>query len=289
MNRILFYKLFFIIFLLTLVFPRSIDAIEKNYKEILNIGENRREYYQLHKNILTYEVTGPMTIEIICRRAVPKKEIKPWKFGYQFKVDEQPTVVVNHEKENSSGLYSSQHPGHGYTKAGKHVVKIPAGYHFLKLEPEMKTSPPMLIRIITKTESKSGQNSRFLKPEGDYSLKKLIISDKSFRYFELTFGVDLRYIVDGAGELKIISRLAFDDRMTGEEPYRIRVWEDDQVIGTYFFSTERSEVTGVEDNKMLVPGKWRSCLIPSSDGAHNFRLELLEKDRTVYIKGLFYQ
>ena len=38
-------------------------------KEILNIGEKRRTYYQLHNDPLHYKVNGPLSLEIIARKA----------------------------------------------------------------------------------------------------------------------------------------------------------------------------------------------------------------------------
>ncbi|NQU68293.1 MAG: hypothetical protein HQ510_10155 [Candidatus Marinimicrobia bacterium] len=289
MNRIRFYKSLQFIFILTLLFPKAMDPLEKEYKEILTIGEKRRAYYQLHRNNLTYEITGPQTLEINCRRAVPEKEVKPWKFGYQLILDEQSAVTINHERENSHGVVSSQHPGHGYTKSGKHVVKIPAGSHILQLKPDKSTSPPLLVRMVTIKESRSGQTSTLLTPEGEHILQLIQVNEKSFRYIELQQGNDILFSVDSPGELNVISRLAFDDRMTGEEPYRIRIWENNQVIGTYYFSTERSEESMVESNKKLVPGKWRSCLVDTKEGTNVYKLELLDKDRMVYIRGLLYK
>ncbi|MFQ6609901.1 MAG: hypothetical protein ACE5D7_03770 [Fidelibacterota bacterium] len=289
MNLIRFYRFFLIFLSISILCPKAIDPVEKDLKEILNIGEKRREYFQLHKNDLTYEIEGPLTLEIYSRRAVPLKEIKDWRFGYQILLDDQPSVATEYFKKNSSGVTSSQHPGHGYTKSGRHIVKIPSGSHVIRLTPEKDSSPPLLIRIIVKKKSRSGEESELLDPQGENVTRYIQINEKTFKYIELTPGSDIIYSINKKGELNLISRLSFDDRMTGEEPYRLRIWEDDQVIGTYYFSTERSAESTVRDDKKSVPGKWRSCLVNTKSGSVNYRIELLDKDRKVYVRGIFYQ
>jgi hypothetical protein len=72
--------------------------------------------------------------------------------------------------------------------------------------------------------------------------------------------------------------------MGREEDYRIQVLDNGKVVGTYYFSTDRSEVTTVDGQNGVVPGAWRSCDVKLGKGMHEIKLRLMDKDRQVFIK-----
>ncbi len=289
MSRNLFYKSVFAILLWSVSSSAVIHPVEKDEKEILTIGDKRRTYYQLHRAPLNFEVNGPKRLEILCRRAVPGKEDKTWKFGYRLIVDDQEPVIVRHEGVKSKGVKSSQHPGHAYTRSGKHIIKLPKGSHKVRLEPLKKNSPPMLIRVLSRKMEKSGEVGKLIIPEDGLTPVHVKVGDKSIRYYELSGEEEITVTATGPGRLDILNRLVFEDWMTGEQPYRIRITEDGQVIGTYFFTSQRSEVSTVTEDKTVVPGKWRSCDIKVDEGIHQYKITLLNKGIKVYIRPLEYR
>ena len=76
--------------------------------------------------------------------------------------------------------------------------------------------------------------------------------------------------------------------MGQEESYRLRVREGDKVIGTYYFSTERSSASLIEGRPLKVPGKWRSCEINVPSGKHRYDFEVLGKEKSVLIRFILY-
>ena len=70
------------------------------------------------------------------------------------------------------------------------------------------------------------------------------------------------------------------------ENYQIRVWRDDTIYGTYFFSTEKSEDSIIKEDKKVIPGKWRSCEVNLSKRKHTYSVELLDKGKKVFVRCL---
>ncbi|MBC8478996.1 MAG: hypothetical protein H8D46_00915 [FCB group bacterium] len=266
----------------------TLIPVEEDKKEILNIGDKRRTYYQLHTETLNYTVTGPRTLEIIARKAVPRKLEDATDYGYFITLDENEPIEVTYKKKKSASINSPRHPGHSYTRSGTYNLTIPAGEHTLTLKPQQKRSSPVLIRIIVQTDHTVRGEGAFVTPVTREHPDHLIISDKSIRYFSLTAQSPIMLELDGPGRLEIISRLAFEDWMTDEAPYRLRVSIGDQVIGTYFFITEKSEVSLIQEDKARVPGKWRSCEFELQTGRKQYTVELLDPDKKVYIRALEY-
>ncbi|MBC8175543.1 MAG: hypothetical protein H8E82_07815 [Candidatus Marinimicrobia bacterium] len=289
MNRNRFYKIFLFLIGFSVLFGKSINPVEKDKKEILIINGKRRTYYQIHGNSLHYEIHGPKRIEIICRRAVPRRDKKEKTFGYKLILDESNPITVQHNENISRGVKSSQHPGHGYTHSGKYFLNIPDGKHTITLEPLEKRSSPVLIRILMERFRKDKGDRKFIESTTEAALKHLKINKKKLRYFELTDKISVEFELTGPRWFEVYSRLAFEDWMANEGSYRLRIIKDGKELGTYFFTTEKSEQSIIVEDKTLVPGKWRSCEVDVKAGKYQYSIELLDKNKKVYIRCLEYE
>jgi len=266
---------------------KMISPVEKDQKEILTISGKRRSYFQLHGNSLSYEIKGPKRIEIIARRAVPKREEREKSFGYILQLDTLSQILVEHTASKSKGVSSSQHPGHGYTKAGHYYVTIPDGNHVLRIEPVKERSKPVLVRIIENKFEKPSNSGTFIQPDS-VDVHHIKLQDKRVRYSPLAFGNSISIHAEDFSQLVIYSRLTFQNWMNGVDTYRLRISKGQQLIGTYFFSTERSEVSEVEEDKTVIPAKWRSCEIDVKGDDIPYTLELLDEGKLVYIRCIGY-
>ena len=62
----------------------------------------------------------------------------------------------------------------------------------------------------------------------------------------------------------------------------------DRVLGTYYFNTERSPSSQIEERMDRVPGKWRSCKVDVPKGKHRFNIEVLDRDKVVLTRFILY-
>jgi hypothetical protein len=267
---------------------KTVTPEQKDKKEILIIGEKRRTYYQLHRDELVYNIKGPLRLRVIARRAVPRRDNKLQLFGYSMILDKEDELTVKHEQKRSKGVTSPQHPGHGYTQSGKYYLNIPSGLHTLVLRPLTKRSSPVLIRLLTDRFEKKVEG-RLLIPDDETTLKHLQVEEKKYRYYQLIPGNKIAVSIEEAKEIVVLSRLAFEDGMPSEESYRLRIRKDEKLLGTYFFTSEKSDVSTIVEDKDIVPGKRRTAEVEVDGSASTVTVELLDKGKRVYIRCVGYE
>jgi len=267
---------------------KTVTPEQKDKKEILIIGEKRRTYYQLHRDELVYNIKGPLRLRVIARRAVPRRDNKLQPFGYSMILDKEDELTVKHEQKRSKGVTSPQHPGHGYTHSGKYYLNIPSGLHTLVIRPLTKRSSPVLIRLLTDRFEKKVEG-RLLIPDDETTLKHLQVEEKKYRYYQLIPGNKIAVSIEEAKEIVVLSRLAFEDGMPSEENYRLRIRKDEKLLGTYFFTSEKSDVSTIVEDKDIVPGKRRTAVVEVDGSASTVTVELLDKGKRVYIRCVGYE
>ena len=274
------------IIILSILQGETILPSERDKKEILTINEKKRTYYQLHNTSLTYKMAGPKRVEIIARGVVPKKGYKVVRFAYKLTTDNGDSIIISQNAVKTKNITSSQHPGYGFTLPGKYFINIPKGNHWFKIEPIPKADSPVVIRVRVKEFEKGDKDRQFVKSIAGTNPKHLLIGKKSIRYYELKHGERLQFEPKNFSKLTLLSRLGFMNGMSNYENYQIRVWRDDTIYGTYFFSTEKSEDSIFKEDKKVIPGKWRSCEINLLKRKHTYSVELLDKGKKVFVRCL---
>ncbi len=258
-------------------------------KEILIISSKRRLYYSMEDKGLSYTVFGPRRLEFISRLPVNTKRKKSHPFSYTIIIDGSDTVDVNHKYYPDKRIRSVQHPNQYVTYSGNYFVNIPTGKHEIRIAPNDAQRIPVLIRVIGKEFSSTSDTKINLVPTAHQPAKHIVTGTKEIKYYELQAGIPLQITGDGPGLLKITSRLAFNSRMGREEVYRLKVSQGIKVIGTYYFTSERSTNSTIKEAPELVPAKWRTCEIEVPAGKQTFDITLLEKDRTVLLRFTEYK
>tara|TARA_Y100000748_G_scaffold14183_1_gene11273 strand:- start:2064 stop:2939 length:876 start_codon:yes stop_codon:yes gene_type:complete len=291
MSQIVYYRklLFIIIASLSLQLEARLIKPSKNgeEKEVLMINGKRRLYFPLKDDGLEYSIKGPSRIEFISRYPVLRGKKKSHSFKYKILVDRD-TINVNHRYKVQRAIKSVQHPKHKYTYSGNYFINLDDGAHTIRLLPIEGHKYPVLLRVITKDFESTGKNKTFLKPMVHKSAVKLNTEGKKIDYFECNPGIPLQIEAKGEKILRIITRLEFSEQMGQEESYRLRVREGKKIIGTYYFSTERSSASQIENRSDKVPGKWRSCELNVPKGKHRYDFEVLDKEKSVLTRFILY-
>tara|TARA_B100000315_G_scaffold260753_1_gene324840 strand:+ start:11258 stop:12091 length:834 start_codon:yes stop_codon:yes gene_type:complete len=275
--------------LVTLSHGETVSPSEKEKKEILTINGKRRTYYQIHENNLTYEIKGPKRLEVVSRRAVPKMDKKKKKYGYYLILDNNDTINVDHKERISKVVQSTLHPGHGYTKSGSYFLNIPSGHHQVTLTPLGKRSSPVLVRVLTTRFEKAEKEGKFIHPINETELVHLKGPSRKLRYYRLSEGEKIEFDFSQFSNVLILSRLAFENWMSSDESYRLRIKKDSKVEGTYFFLTEKSSKSTIIENKEVVPGLRRTCEIENPAEGKPYFVEVLDKGKMVYIRCIGYE
>ena len=292
MNRTVYFKssLFLFIFLFAVPVGAKLLKPVKNgeEKEILIVNSKRRLYYPIKEEGLTYSVHGPARIEFISRYPVLRKKKDSHNFRYFIILDEKDTIKVNHRYKVQKSIKSVQHPKHFYTYSGNYFINLSKGKHTIQLLEGKDLKYPVLARVITKEFESPGKKQTVLTPMVHKNNVNLRLNDKDLRYYDCSAEIPLQVEAQGSKTLRILSRLEFTQSMGQEASYRLRVKERKKVIGTYYFSTERSSATQIVSRPEKVPGKWRSCEISVPAGEHTYSVEVSDKDKVVLTRFILY-
>lgn len=259
-----------------------LKPVDSDSREILTISGKRWTYYTLYRQAITFEVTGPMRLKMYSRVTAPSRVDGYIDYGFSIQVDDQAPYDVSHKQKLSKGVKSQQHPNHYYSYSAKDFFTVPNGKHKVRLIPR-DDAAPVVVRVLEDFTSTTGEKVRLV-PVVSASAAKIQVNGTKLTYYELTPDEDLQVFVDGDGTLEMISRVAFENWMGREQDYRIQIWDGGSLLGTYYFSSERSEVSEIEKHADLVPGKWRSCRVSLGKGNHKLKIRLLDKDRQAFVR-----
>ena len=257
-------------------------------KEILIINDKRRVYYPLEKKGIHYSVEGPTRLEFISRYPVLKRKGKSHSFRYSIIINDEDTIRVNHRYKVQKSIKSVQHPKHRYTYSGNYFINLSSGTHKVKIIEDKKLKYPVLLRVLSKEFGSVTKNKTILQPMVHQNALEIKINDNSIQYFECDSQYPLKVEAYGEKTLRILSRLQFSDIMGQEESYRIKIKEENKIIGTYYFSTERSSDAEIIKRMDKVPGKWRTCEIKVPKGKHYYTIEIPDKDKAILTRFILY-
>lgn len=255
-------------------------------KEILMVSSKRRVYYSVDTGGLTYTLQGPTRVEFISRYPAPDYDKKKKSFEYRILLDNEDTIQVRHSFRLQKSIRSVQHPNHFYTYSGNYFINIPDGQHTITLNIPKDQAYPVLMRALVKDFDIKDKKSKVITPTVHQQGLHLKIDSSDIIYFMGSYAIPLKVNVSGPGILKLYSRLAFENWMGDQESYRIQVQSGKKVIGTYYFTAEKSTNGEILEQPELIPGKWRTCEIEIPKGNHDFTVKVVEKDREVLMRFL---
>jgi hypothetical protein len=279
----MFKKLILLTLILSSTFAGVIKPHDaKKQRDILIVSGNRSSYYTLDGQSLVYKVDGPQRIKIYSRAVLSSKKGKSKSFGFEVQLNGNQPLQVNHQQRYSKGVKSPQHPNHYFSKSALDYISVPAGVNEVTIRPK-KRGERIVVRVLEDNNAPRGKKKRIDALSEEEPIK-LISNDKRLSYYSMTKDHPLFVTLEGPVNLEITSRLGFGPQMGREEDYRIQVLDNGKVVGTYYFSTDRSEVTTVDGQNGVVPGSWRSCDVKLGKGMHEIKLRLMDKDRQVFIK-----
>ena len=273
----------FILFLLLLSLAQA-ELIKptdsKISREILTISGKRRVYQNLHKDELTYTINGPAIIRVISRKALAKKSKKSQPFEYEITIDSLDATTIKHRQKISKGVTASEHPNHYFTKSAVDVIRIEKGVHSIIFK---AVKGPIVIRVLQDNSSKNLKR-KSLRPFQKSENVKIQIGKKSLSYYPLFNDSPMEVELSGPATFELVTRLGFEYWMTGAQNYRIQIYDNGHLAGTYYFSTVMSEGSRIVGEDTLMPGKWRSCTVKLSEGEHRLKIKLLDKDRRIFLR-----
>ena len=270
--------------LLSLIFMKEVTPIEANSREVLNIYNKDRDYYNLFQNNVNYIVEGPCILEIHSRLAFPEltKKIKPYQFSVVITgVDFKDSLTTNHYFRKDLNVFSSEHPKYSYTISGKDIINIPKGKHKVELN-SVDPKSKVLVRLISRPFKKKRSMSS-IKVANNID-RQILKNDKDVnsRYFSLLTenGKNkLNFNIEGPRIVEISSRIG-GPLDNSREYYQFKIRQDGELKGVYHMFAQKSESWDLVPLDSSLPGGTdisvkRKSYLEVPKGNHNYELELM--------------
>jgi len=210
---------------ITLISGDTFVPLELDLVETLLINDKSRDYFLLYKKQLHFEVEGPIRLEVISRRAIPKTSTRKYEFGYQIQLDKTKPIEINHSKRKYDAVTSISHPGHGYTHSGNSIITLPEGKHLIQFDP-IKTGKPILIRIMKKLYPKLEGIVQSIIPNDSVKTVELSIGEKKRQYLILEPNEKITINQSIPGVLAVYGKYGFDSQSDELESYQIQTFEN---------------------------------------------------------------
>ena len=273
----------YIIILFSFLISKYVEPINHlDTKESLIIYKKDREYSRLIEDKLVYFIEGPKVLNIYSRKAFPSKSKKSKLYQFEIVIDEERSIMSEHNYRKDLKVYSTDHPGHSYTLAGKDVVNIPKGQHRVELIPIDKKNK-ILIRATT-SPFKPQNNISEIKPI-DYKYMDSIIAilkKDNEPFYMLSNNIDdsrevkfdrMLFKAVGPSLVRIISRTTFKE--DNDKYYQFKIRKNDKLISTHHMFAGQSDNAKIINKPSLGVSKWRTTLIDVPKGEHEYELELI--------------
>jgi hypothetical protein len=253
----------------------------------LEISKKDRAYYELQKGSeVRVRVSGPTKLRVISRVQIPSSK-EERQYTYFVRRDEGRWVKFT----RYSGVSSyADLKGDGSTQIStskKHILKVPAGVHTYTFRLSKKSTRRVFLRfhqlgsgfgeptdVVAMTPKVAGESVR------------LVVGEQITTYNRLAETHDIALNLIGPTKLKVLARLEFDPNMRGQQNFRVQVYEDGVIKGTYPLTAVKSDVCQYEEPSSLVPAKGETFYVDIPEGEHEYRFVLPENHRTVLIKLL---
>ena len=274
----------YIIILFSFLMSKYVEPVNiSNTKEDLTIHKKDREYSRLIEDKLVYFIEGPMILNIYSRKAFPEKSKKDKSYQFEIVVDENKSILAEHNHRKDSKVYNIKHPGYAYTLAGKDVVNIPKGQHRIELISLDKKDKILIRSIITPFKEKNKISEVY--PIDYKYINSAILKEKNQKFYMLSNNVDnsekievdrMLFKAKGPNLIRIISRTTF--KKDSNEYYQFKIRKNDQLVSTHHMIAKKSDNAKIINKPSFGISKWRTTLIDVPKGEHEYEIELISPD-----------
>jgi len=256
----------------------------------LKISKKDRVYYEIQKGSeVRVRVSGPTKLRVISRVEIPSSK-EERQYTYFVRRDEGKWVKFTRYSGVSS---QASLKGDGSTQVSiskKHILKVPAGVHTYTFRLSKKSTRRVFVRFHQLGSGFGAPTDVVaMTPEASTESVGLVVGEQVTTYYRLAETREVKLDLIGPTKLKVLARLEFDPNMRGQQNFRVQVYEDGVIKGTYPLTAVKSDVCQYEEPSSLVPAKAETFFLDIPDGEHAYRFVLPENHRTVLIKLLLPQ
>lgn len=264
------------------VIPQEFDK-----KVTLRISEKNRIYFALQKDAqIQVRISGPTRLRVISRVQIPSSKDE-YRYSYFVRKNEGKWIKYSQRAEVSTHTKLVGKSSAQISESKERIFKVPEGTHTYTFRLPKNSSRREFLRFHQR-EGDFGTPTDVvaMTPQIASESVDLIVREKVTTYYRLQKGNDVLLRLIGPATLKVLARLEFDPNMRGRQNFRVQVFENDLIKGTYSLTSEKSDVCQYKEMSSLVPSKGETFYVDIPQGEHEYRFVRPENHRSVLIKFL---
>ena len=251
----------------------SIERLPGRSPETVIVNKKSRVYFRVTPQTpLTVSVTGPARLRVVSRAVL---EGRPGEVAaYQIVAMEggRALLATSQEAGAAHGVRA-----HGVAAVGRGrtmTILVPDGTHAIQLV--VTGVPAVLVRLQRAEPEGAPQAWVSLTPIKAARSVSVIEGEKSIAYYSLLPGQPVVLRVVGPSTLNCLTRLDYDETMTGTQAYRLRVVERGRTLRTVDFRTTKSSGATYAELKDRVPSRYDRFELTVGNGLHEIEVHLVK-------------
>ena len=290
-----YYKLIILFFNIVVIFGESYEPIDVEENITLVINNKKLIYNKLDDNGLKYvhlgsekKIGDSIRVAIYSRVVMPPDYKKNKKFGFSIHLNDDPPFELTYKKGNTNTI-SIERPGSTYSQSGVWFLYLPVKEdgHELTIMP-LNKKQKIYIRIKGNVIKKKGKFAKVIKSVNEEEKIKIrTISNNDNKIVTTSWyslKTDKQFQIKGPTKLRVFSRIIMGDEFMDD--YFIYVKEDGFDLGTYYFTSDKSDQSFVIKSDAPV-SKWKSMWLSVPKGTHDYVFilpDMIENNNEVLIR-----
>jgi hypothetical protein len=216
-------------------------------------------------------VTGPARIKVLTR--LDLKGLSEDEAFYTLSVWLDGEKVDSIEKSTHASEVAVVMPGE--TEVGvirRFYLDVPQGTHVCEVGPANR-GDRVYMRFFRPIEEKK-RKLVSLSPSSEAEPLTALYKEKEISYYMLDKSEPVTLELNGPTELKVTSRLHFDESMMGRQNYIVELVIDDSEHRSFQIETTRSSSVTFKEMPGVIPGVAKSFVLPVKKGRHHLAFRL---------------
>ena len=295
-NMIQYYKLLFIICLITISNAEILKPSNEKY-EIVKITDEKnktRTYFHLNdreqlifENLLDFvtDKNAKYGVKIISRAKISPNSNSSKTFGIVLEIQEEDNRMVKElkYKKGSSAAKKSTKSGFNYTQGGFWFTKLIDLENTKILIKKMEGSPEVDVRVVI-DEIKLRSSDKIIKPvnqEKSYKIfflksRKDTSHIKTLGWNNLKTNSTIQYKVEGPMQLRVLTRSTLSDEF---DDYNFIIRENGRFMGDYeyYIKPSRKDAHCFMDKKKISLSNYNSFFINVPNGVNYYSIETTDE------------
>jgi hypothetical protein len=262
--------------------PASFDR-----KVELLISGKRREYFALDAGKqISVSVQGPARLRVVSRVLLSSpKEVADYSYVVERKGGKTFTIV--HTAGLSDKALMAGEGTQVVAESRTKTVDIPQGDQVFVFSLPKNAKHSIIFRFAVQTNDfTSGAPVVAMTPAEFTKEVNLMAGEKTVPYYRLGDGNKVGLDIIGPATVKVLSRIEFNESMTGKQKWRVEVAEDGKVKATYPLSASRSDTIAYEETSPYVASWAETFFIEVPKGGHHYEFMLPDSQRTALLRFL---